>query len=456
MYKGNAYKLLESYDVKVGDRIVVKTRDNEYRGILMPRYELADDMHLVIKLRSGYNIGVSIDEIVSITLESTREEEEEGAVIVGRGEVDGGGEEEEERKRRDHRAVSLEHGYVYEHSTRIRLAMISTGGTIASRIDYRTGGVKAALTAEELYSIVPELSSIALIDAEVLMQEYSENLTPMHWSIMAERVGEKMEQGYDGVVIAHGTDTMHYTSSALSFALQNLPVPVVLVGAQRSSDRPSSDAATNLIGASLFAANADTSGVFVAMHNGRSDDKIAIHMGTRVRKNHTSSRDAFKSIDAEPIALVDVDSRRIEMLASNIRGRDKGRRPVVKARFDERVALIKFYPGFDPSIIEHLISKGYRGLVIEGTGLGHVSKRCFNAIRDATASMLVCMTSQCIWGRLRMTVYDTGRDLLSMGVVPLDMLPETALTKVRWVLANSSSMDEARSMLLSNIAMEFK
>ncbi|MEM0441646.1 MAG: Glu-tRNA(Gln) amidotransferase subunit GatD [Candidatus Nitrosocaldus sp.] len=433
MYKGNAYKLLESCNAKVGDRIVVKTRDNEYRGILMPRYELADDMHLVIKLRNGYNVGISTDEIVSIMLEESTSDE---AIIVGK---EGG----------------MRDLTVSDHEYYTRLAMISTGGTIASRIDYRTGGVKAALTAEELYSIVPELSSIAMIDTEVLMQEYSENLTPKHWSIIAEKVGEKMMQGYDGVVIAHGTDTMHYTSSALSFALQNLPVPVVLVGAQRSSDRPSSDAATNLIGASLFAANADASGVFIAMHHGMSDDRIAIHIGTRVRKNHTSSRDAFESIDVEPAALVDINSSRIEML-QNIRGRDKGRMPIVKARFDERVALVKFYPGFDPSIIEHLISKGYRGLVIEGTGLGHVSKRCFNAIRDATASMLVCMTSQCIWGRLRMTVYDTGRDLLSMGVVPLDMLAETALTKVMWVLANSSSIDEARSMLLSNLAMEFK
>ncbi|MEM0365291.1 MAG: Glu-tRNA(Gln) amidotransferase subunit GatD [Candidatus Nitrosocaldus sp.] len=433
MYKGNAYKLLESCNAKVGDRIVVKTRDNEYRGILMPRYELADDMHLVIKLRNGYNVGISTDEIVSIMLEESTSDE---ATIVGQ---EGG----------------MRDLTVSDHEYYTRLAMISTGGTIASRIDYRTGGVKAALTAEELYSIVPELSSIAMIDTEVLMQEYSENLTPKHWSIIAEKVGEKMMQGYDGVVIAHGTDTMHYTSSALSFALQNLPVPVVLVGAQRSSDRPSSDAATNLIGASLFAANADASGVFIAMHHGMSDDRIAIHIGTRVRKNHTSSRDAFESIDVEPAALVDINSSRIEML-QNIRGRDKGRMPIVKARFDERVALVKFYPGFDPSIIEHLISKGYRGLVIEGTGLGHVSKRCFNAIRDATASMLVCMTSQCIWGRLRMTVYDTGRDLLSMGVVPLDMLAETALTKVMWVLANSSSIDEARSMLLSNLAMEFK
>ncbi|MFN4336898.1 MAG: Glu-tRNA(Gln) amidotransferase subunit GatD [Candidatus Nitrosocaldus sp.] len=446
-YRGKAHRLLDSCNVKVGDRIVVKTRDSEYRGILMPRYELADDRHLIIKLSNGYNIGVSIDGIVNITLDERREDKE-GVSIEGRG--------EEKSKRGDKRdgSVSLEH-----NATRAKLALVSTGGTIASRIDYRTGGVRAALTAEELYSIVPELSSIAAIDTEVLMQEYSENLTPMHWSIIAERVGEKISEGYDGIVIAHGTDTMHYTSSALSFALQNLPVPVVLVGAQRSSDRPSSDAATNLIGASLFATIADASGVFIAMHEGKSDDRIAVHIGTRVRKNHTSSRDAFESIDTEPIALVYVDSKRIDMLGSNsnVRRRDKSRRPMVRSRFDEHVALIKFYPGLDPSIIEHLISKGYRGLVLEGTGLGHVSKRCFNAIKDAIDSkMLVCMTSQCIWGRLRMTVYETGRDLLSMGVIPLDMLPETALVKVMWVLANSSSMDEARSMLLSDIAMEFK
>ncbi|MEM4398851.1 MAG: asparaginase domain-containing protein, partial [Candidatus Nitrosocaldus sp.] len=183
-YRGNAYRLLESYDVKVGDRIVVKTRDNEYRGILMPRYELADDLHLVIKLRNGYNVGISVDEILSILLEERAREKDREEVVIG------GREKKEKEEERDG-SVSVEHNAT-------RLAMISTGGTIASRIDYRTGGVRAALTAEELYSIVPELSSIAAIDAEVLMQEYSENLTPMHWSIIAERVGEKIYEGYDG------------------------------------------------------------------------------------------------------------------------------------------------------------------------------------------------------------------------------------------------------------------
>jgi glutamyl-tRNA(Gln) amidotransferase subunit D len=267
-------------------------------------------------------------------------------------------------------------------------------------------------------------------------------------------------EGYDGIIIAHGTDTMHYTSAALSFALQNLPIPVVLVGSQRSSDRPSSDAASNLIGATLFASHANVAGVFVAMHASSSDDKIAVHIGTRVRKNHTSSRDAFESIDINPIALIDLNSRSIDMNNNNSSSialpRDKKRTPYVKSRFDERVALIKFHPNFDPSIIDHLVAKGYRGLIIEGTGLGHVSKYCFDSLRNAIEhNMLVYMTSQCIWGRLRMTVYDTGRDLLSIGVIPLNMLSEVAYAKLSWALANFS-LEEAKEVMLKDIAMEFK
>jgi glutamyl-tRNA(Gln) amidotransferase subunit D len=302
--------------------------------------------------------------------------------------------------------------------------------------------------------MVPELNDIASIDTYPLMQEYSENITHRHWSMIAEDVKEKIEQGYDGVVVAHGTDTMHYTSAALSFALQNLPVPVVLVGSQRSSDRPSSDASLNLLGSVLFASYADAAGVFVSMHAESSDDRIALHIGTKVRKNHTSSRDAFESIDTTPIAYVDVDSKSIDMRV-RVPRRDKSRRVECRSRFDDKTALLKFYPNFDPAIIEYLVSNGYRGLVIEGTGLGHVGSYCFDALRRAIDSgMLVYMTSQCIWGRLRMSVYSTGRDLLNIGVVPLNMLSEVAYVKLSWALANFA--DEARSIMLKDTAMEFK
>lgn len=425
-YKGKALSLLSNHNISIGDTVSVKTSTEEYTGILMPRYEFADDNHIVIKLKNGYNVGIETAGIVKIAKIESKVEQLKGEKIQS----------------------SVDQNLP-------KIALISTGGTIASKIDYRTGGVKAALTAEELYNAVPELSKYARIDTEVLFNEYSENLTAKHWSEMTKKVSEKVANGYEGVVLTHGTDTMHYSAAALSFALSSVPVPVVIVGAQRSSDRPSSDAAMNLIGATLFAARADVSGVFVAMHAGTSDSLIAVHLGTRVRKNHTSRRDAFESINMQPAAYV--DGEKIEMKIDSLPRRKSAGKFDAKPNFDERVALLKYHPSMDPRIIEHLIDLGYRGLVFEGTGLGHVGKQCFDAIRKAVEhDMLVCMSSQCIWGRVRMTVYETGRDLLSIGVVPLsDMIGETALVKTMWVLANSKDLQGAKDLIMQNIAMEY-
>ncbi|MBC7130232.1 Glu-tRNA(Gln) amidotransferase subunit GatD, partial [Candidatus Bathyarchaeota archaeon] len=334
------------------------------------------------------------------------------------------------------------------------VAIISTGGTIASRVDYRTGAVRPALSASDLYSVVPELAEIARIDAQILFSLYSENITPSHWSRMAEAVAEQIAKGVDGVVIAHGTDTMGYSAAALSFALQNLPVPVIFVGSQRSADRPSSDAATNLIGAVLAAAKAPFAEVAVAMHETISDTAIAIHRGTRVRKCHTSRRDAFQSINIQPIAKV--EDNRITMLTEEYRKRDSSRKPVLKPNFSDKAALIKFYPGMNPAIIDWHVEQGYKGIILEGTGLGHVGSQCFKAIRRAVENgVIVAMTSQCIWGRVNMNVYDTGRDLQALGVIPLeDMLAETAIVKLMWVLGQTDDTEEAVRLLKSNIAGE--
>lgn len=426
-YKGNALSVLSNHKVSIGNTILVKTHEGEYTGILMPRYEFSDDNHIVIKLKSGYNIGIEANKVIGLEKVEVKDME------LNRG---------EKVKATIDQNLS-------------KIAMISTGGTIASKIDYRTGGVRAALTAEELYAAVPELSNYAQIDAEVLFSEYSENLSVKHWGKMAERVYEKIVDGYEGIVLTHGTDTMHYSAAALSFALINAPVPVVLVGAQRSSDRPSSDAALNLIGATQFASAADVSGVFVAMHNNTSDDVIAVHVGTRVRKNHTSRRDAFESINLSPAAFV--NGKNIELKLDTLPKRRKNGNFDVKPNFEEKVALLKYHPSMDPSVIEHFVNKGYKGLVIEGTGLGHVGKQCFDSLKKAIEhDMLVCMSSQCIWGRVRMTVYETGRDLLNLGIIPLsDMISETALVKTMWVLANSKDREEARNLILKNIAMEY-
>ena len=428
----SSLKILSKYNISVGDSIKITTEEGAITGLLMPRYESASDDYIVIKLKSGYNTGIRVEKIKSISKLSDK-----GKEVA---------------------ATSVRPSAVSTNQNLPKIALISTGGTIASKIDYRTGGVHAALSADELYATVPELANHASIDPEVLMSEYSENLRPEHWTRIAEKVAEKIKTGnYRGIVISHGTDTMHYTAAALSFALQNLPVPVVLVGAQRSSDRPSSDAPLNLLGATIFAAESKYAGIFVAMHAGTSDDAIACHVGTRVRKNHTSRRDAFESIDMNPVAVV--KNNEIEMQKEDQKGpleifSDKPFE--VNTRFDDRVILLKYYPGFDPTLIEHAVNAGYRAIVFEGTGLGHVGRQCFPALKKAVdEGLMVCMASQCVWGRVRMTVYDTGRDLLDIGLIPLsDMISETATVKAMWALANSEDVEDAKKIMQENLAKE--
>lgn len=403
---------------------MVVSEDGEMSGVLMPRYESANEDYIVIKLKSGYNTGIQINKIKSLT-----------------------------KLLEDKSGLTAEIPKIIENKSLPRIGLISTGGTIASKIDYRTGGVHAALSASELNASVPELASHASIDPEVLLSEYSENLKPEHWTMMAKKIAEKANSGkYHGIVVSHGTDTMHYTAAALSFALQGLQIPVILVGAQRSSDRPSSDAALNLIGATVFAAKSEYAGVFVAMHSDTSDDLIACHVGTRVRKNHASRRDAFESIDVMPVALVRNNTVEMQKSEFKLANRSNGNL-IAKPMFDDRVVLLKYHPGFDPKLIEHAVKAGYRAIILEGTGLGHVSKDCFPALKNAVDSdIMVCMTSQCIWGRVRMTVYDTGRDLLEIGVVPLsDMISETATVKAMWALANS---DDYKKIMQENLANE--
>jgi len=425
-YRGKALQVLKKAQAEIGDIIRITKNGEVYEGVLIPRSEYGDDKHIVIKLKSGYNTGIKITPTTQIKK-------------IGKGT----------------KPTFTPPPLPKQKPNLPKVAIISTGGTIASRVDYRTGAVRPALSANDLYSVVPELSQIATIDAEILFSLFSENITPKHWSQTAETVTKHIEDGVAGVVVAHGTDTMAYTSAALSFALQELPAPVILVGSQRSADRPSSDAATNFIGAVKAAANAPFAEVVIAMHETISDKTTVFHRGTKVRKCHTSRRDTFRSINATPIAKM--EDEKITMLTEDYQKRDPSRRLVLKPNFDERVALVKFYPGLNPETIELYIEKGYKGIVLEGTGLGHVGNYCFQAIKKATENgLIVAMTSQCIWGRTDMNVYDQGRDLLAMGVIPLeDMLPETALVKLMWIFGQTKDTEEAKRLLTQNIANEF-
>ena len=422
-YSGNALDCLKKYSTKVGDSIKI-IADLTYSGILMPRYESGDDKHLVVKLGSGYNVGINVDEIQQIQVISSSE------VKPRQG---------QERK---------------EDSNLPKILLLSTGGTIASKVDYRTGAVTPALSASDLNEAVPELGKIANIDAEVLFSEYSENLQPDHWTKIAEKLDSLADSDYKGILIAHGTDTMHYTSSFLSFALAGFPIPVALVGSQRSSDRPSSDAAINLVAAAKFLVESNTRGVFLVMHHNDNDQTVACHAGTRVRKNHTSKRGAFETMGGDPAFIV-TPTLEIQKNVQDEFFKDTKYNPRMK--IDTKVSLVKYHPGYDPKLIENLIQTGCKAIIFEGTGLGHVGRIMYDVVKNAKENdLFLGMTSQCIDGRVRMTVYESGRDLLDLGITPLEnMTPETSLVKAMWALGNSKDIDEMKSLMLENIASEF-
>ena len=421
-YKGKSFEYLQQKDVDVGDSIKVVS-DLTYEGILMPRYETSEDSHIVLKLKSGYNIGIELSEITNIEKISSPKQ------IV----------EEKSVQKTD--------------SSLPKILLLSTGGTIASKIDYRTGAVTPALTASDLNDAVPEIANIANIDAEVLFSEYSENLQPEHWVETAKKIESVANSDYKGIIIAHGTDTMHYSSTFLSFALSGLKIPVVFVGSQRSSDRPSSDAALNLIAATRLIAETDAKGVYIVMHHNESDDTISCHLGTRVRKNHTSKRSAFETVGNDPAFLI-LNEKIIKNSTSEF-FTEQSFNP--RLEIDTKVALVKYHPGYEPKQIDALIDLGFKAIIFEGTGLGHVGKTMYDAVKKANQhGLFLGMTSQCIDGRVKMTVYESGRDLLEMGIVPLEnMIPEVALVKTMWALGNSEDKDELKKLLLENIASEF-
>ncbi len=427
-YKGNSLKFLKTNGISVGDSVKILT-DITYSGIVMPRYEHGDDKHVVLKLNSGYNVGLEITKIVKIAKNPALKKSVEG----------------------DEKIVKNE--------KLPKILLLSTGGTIASKIDYRTGAVTPVLTAQELNSSVPELAKIANIDSKALFSEYSENIMPEHWLKIARAVSEYSDSDYAGIVIAHGTDTMHYTSSYLSFALAGFPIPVALVGSQRSSDRASSDAALNLIGAVKFLTGCRTNGIYIVMHQDENDQTVACHIGTRVRKNHTSKRGAFQTVGDNPAFLIVNNEIHKNMKGCFFTGGCGGTiakySPQIK--INNKVALVKYHPGYDPIMLKNIIDAGYKAVIFEGTGLGHIGKNMYPIVKMADEKgVFMGMTSQCIDGRVRMTVYESGRDLLDLGITPLEnMIPEVALVKAMWAAGSTENREEVKEIMLDRIASEF-
>ncbi|MEA3450265.1 MAG: Glu-tRNA(Gln) amidotransferase subunit GatD [Bacteroidota bacterium] len=421
-YRGDALEMLKKFNVRVWGHAEFSTKRGKFLGTVLPRAENDDDQHIVLKIQTGYNIGIDIKTIIK-------------AKELGYNKA---------QYKIPEKKFPVTKGLP-------NVKLIGTGGTIASRLDYRTGAVIPAFSPGELYGAVPELADYCNLETEKVFAVFSENMGPSQYIQLAKAIGKEIENGVDGIVVAHGTDTLHHTASALSFMIQNSPVPIVLVGSQRSSDRPSSDAALNLIYAVYTAGHSDIAEVLVCMFGPTSDEYGFLHRGTRVRKMHSSYRSTFRTIGDTPVATVSTDE--IKIIKEKYNHRRKDNKVDIYPFFEEKVTMLYFYPHMKPEVIDSLVDMGYKGIVIVGTGLGHVNRELFPAIeRGVEKGVQFYMTLQTIWGYVHMYVYDTGRDLLARGVVPLgNMLPEVAFVKLGWALGMTDDSEEVKKLMLKPV-----
>ncbi|NHJ88095.1 MAG: Glu-tRNA(Gln) amidotransferase subunit GatD [Asgard group archaeon] len=425
-YKGELRQRLEAEKVGVWSQVRVKKGEAIYEGVILPRSEHTSEGYLVLKVDTGYNIGVKVTKDTKI--------EETGY--------------KEGKYKLPDISVKFKEGLP-------NVTLLGTGGTVASRLDYRTGAVLPAFTPEELFSAVPELIDICNLTPKKIYSLLSENFQPEYWAKTAEEIMKEFQKGADGVIIGHGTDTMSYTGSALSFMFQNLAAPIVIVGSQRSSDRPSSDGPLNIINASTIAGYADLAEVVVCMHGGTNDSYNLIHRGTRVRKMHSSRRDAFRTLSDIPLGVIDANQK-ITFLKDDVKRRGNKEDMWVDTKIDHKVAMMYFYPGMDPDMLHSVVDNDYHGVIFIGTGLGHVNTSMFPALERAQEQEIpICIVVEPLYGFTNLRVYETGRDMLARGVFEgANMLPCTAYAKMIWTLGHTRDVKEVEKIMTTNIAGE--
>jgi glutamyl-tRNA(Gln) amidotransferase subunit D len=411
---------LESAGAEVGDLV----RSEGLEGRVMPKPDSGDPDVLVLKLDSGYNIGVRPDEIELV--------------------------EKTESSMRDLEAPEYDEG-------KDDILVLHTGGTIASRVSYEEGGVEPAFEPEEILDMYPEAAEEVNIHSEVVAQMYSGDMEPGHWQRVARRIHE-VKDDYDGILVGHGTDTMAYTGSALSLMLSGIGTGVVLVGAQRSSDRPSSDSSMNLFCAAKFLSETGYTGIGLCMHRGIEDTECVVLPAAKARKMHTSRRDTFEAINSEPVGVVNYDTGEVE---AELQQRNNEYR--FRPDLEEDVRIVKSRPGFKLDELDFLLEKEPDGIVIEGTGLGHAPVNAFDDLTQHHEQILdridrlsdicpVVVASQCIHGRVNMNVYQYGLKIQEAGGIGAkDMHPELAYVKLMWSLANSDSREDAEHLFLKNV-----
>ena len=413
-----------------GDLVEIHFGKIIYEGILLEAPE--DEKGIILlKLGAGYNIGFNERDVLEIKVLKKFKESNKKIIEIKK---------------------SFE---------KPNIALIITGGTIANRYDSKTGAVSPLSSPEELFKFYPEIFEIANVSkVEIPFMKASEDMDYKDWQKIAKITEELLnDSNIKGVIVAHGTDTLHYTSSALSFFIKDLNKPVVLTYSQRSSDRASSDAALNLK-CSALAAISDLAEVMLVGHATENDDFCYAMPGAKVRKLHSSRRDAFKVVNAEPFAKIYPD--RIEILREHNRRNNK--KVKLDLKFEEKVALIKFYPGQNPDILNYYLKNKYKGIIIEATGLGHVpaltSKNSWILTLKEIISkgIFVGIATQCIYGRVDPYVYSNLRKLHGAGAIFLkDMLAETAFVKLGWALGHeewAKDKNKIKEKMLENISGE--
>jgi len=424
-YRGALRERLVKEGIRTWSKVKIAKGNATYEGLLLPRSQHTADAYVTLKVDTGYNLGVLMDENTRI---------------------------EETGYQKGH--YQLPHIDVETKKELPNVTLLGTGGTVASRLDYRTGSVIPAFTPEELFSAVPELISAVNLTPKTLYQILSENFRPEYWVRTAEAIAKEIESGVNGVIIGHGTDTMCTTGAALSYFLRNLPVPVVLVGSQRSSDRPSSDGPRNILYAAKLAGHENFAEVVVCMHGGTSDSYNLIHRATRCRKMHSSRRDTFRTLDDIPLGKI--DEKKVTWFKDDVRPRCPAEDFILDTKMDQRVGMLYSYPGMNPDILDSMVDRGYHGIVIIGTGLGHVGTDMFPPLeRCQEEEIPVVLVVEPLFGYVHLRVYETGRDMLARGVIEGgNMLPSSVYTKLIWVLGHTRHIEEVKKLMQTNMAGE--
>ncbi|NQU97876.1 Glu-tRNA(Gln) amidotransferase subunit GatD [Candidatus Woesearchaeota archaeon] len=413
---------------KAGDKVKVFYKKETIEGVLMPE---EDSKFIFVKLDSGYNIGLKKSLVKKIDVVKVK------------------------------KSVKSKSKKIASKKGLPKISILNTGGTITSKVDYSTGAVTAKFTPEEVLELFPAVRNIANIDAVMVRNIMSENMRFDHYNLMAKAVEKEVKKGVSGVIIAHGTDTLHYSSAALSFALEGINIPVVFVGSQRSSDRPSTDSLVNLVSATMFITQTKYKGVFLCMHENNSDNTCIVSSGTKVRKMHTSRRDAFRPINTPPVAIIDYEKKKIKKIAKEKKAVGKFQLKLFNPKL--KVGMFKFHTNIYAEQLEPY--KKFDALLLEAFALGQAqiikqdafmteNMKIGKLVKELARKMPVAVASQCIYGRIDMNVYSEGRELQKLGVIGnyTDMTPETAFIKLAWLLSNHKK--NVRKLFSENIRGE--